>query len=210
MNWDTATQPRRAVQKHAKNVCAIALAALALLPGLALAGQNTVGADSTTRTFRMGFTGFVYDFAPEAVNASRQFVRENGDILAHHIEGVPWGQVVNGQTFPKALLDEWEGKKLATPLTGKVYLAISPGRGELKMADKAGSLPTELKGKSYDDPVVMKAYLNYCRRAIEFFKPDYLAIGIDGQRNHLESMGRLSMCLFTASMGMAVADRFIK
>ena len=45
------------------------------------------------RTFRMGFTGFVYDITPEASTASRKFVRENGDILAHHIEGVPWAEV---------------------------------------------------------------------------------------------------------------------
>jgi len=132
-----------------------------------------------TRRFRMGFTGFVYDITPEAVSASRKFVRENGDILAHHIEGVPWAEALSGQPFPKLLLEEWEGKKSATPPRGQVYLAISPGRGDLKVADKAGPLPKELIGKAYDDPLVMKAYLDYCRRAVEFFKPDYLAIGIE-------------------------------
>jgi hypothetical protein len=136
------------------------------------------------RTFRMGFTGFVHDITPEAVAAARKFVRENGDLLAHHIEGVPWGEAMTGRPFPKAVTDEWEGKKSAAPPKGKVYLAISPGRGELKMADKAGPLPKELTGKGYDDPVVMKAYLNYCRRAIEFFKPDYLAIGIETNEIH--------------------------
>ena len=131
------------------------------------------------RSFRMGFTGFVYDTTWEAVTASRKFVRENGDILAHHMEGVPWTEALNGRSFPKALLEEWEGKKSATPPNGKVYLAISPGRGELKPADKAGPLPNELKGKAYDDPLVVKAYLNYCRRAIDFFRPDYLCIGIE-------------------------------
>ena len=63
-----------------------------------------------TRRFRMGFTGFVYDITPEAVMASRKFVRENGDILAHHIEGVPWAEGASGEPFPKALLEEWEGK----------------------------------------------------------------------------------------------------
>ena len=52
------------------------------------------------------------------------------------------------------------------------------------MADKAGPLPAELNGKNYDDPLVMKAYLAYCRRAIEFFKPDYLAIGIEVNEIH--------------------------
>ena len=136
-------------------------------------------APTGTRRFRMGFTGFVYDITPEAVAASRKFVRENGDILAHHIEGVPWGEALSGRPFPEAVLEEWEGKKAATPLGGKVYLAISPGRGELKVMDKTGPLPKELAGKTYDDPLVMKAYLNYCRRAVEFFEPDYLAIGIE-------------------------------
>ncbi len=139
------------------------------------------------RPFRMGFTGFVYDYTPEAVAASRTFVRENGDILAHHIEGVPWAEVLSGERFPKALLDSWEGKKSATPPKGQVYLAISPGRGDLKVADKAGPLPDALKGKTYDDPLVMRTYLSYCRQAIAFFKPDYLAIGIE--TNEIHSLG---------------------
>lgn len=136
------------------------------------------------RGFRMGFTGFVYDTSLEAVTASRKFVRENGDILAHHIEGVPWAEALSGERFPKVFVEEWEAKKSATPRNGKVYLAISPGRGELKLAEKAGPLPKELKDKSYDDPLVKRAYLNYCRRAIEFFKPDYLAIGIEVNEIH--------------------------
>ncbi len=137
-----------------------------------------------TRSFRMGFTGFVHDTTLEAVTESRKFCRENGDLLAHHIEGVPWGEALSGEPFPKALLKSWEDKQKATPPKGKVYLAISPGRGDLKMADKAGPLPKELEGKAYDDPLVMKAYLDYCRRAIEFFEPDYLAIGIETNDIH--------------------------
>jgi uncharacterized protein (TIGR03067 family) len=136
------------------------------------------------RAFRMGFTGFVYDITPAAVADSRKFVRENGDLLAHHIEGVPWAEAVSGKPFPRAVLDEWEGKRAATPPRGKVYLAVSPGRGDLKVADKAGPLPGELAGKAYDDPAVMTAYLNYCRRAVAFFKPDYLAIGIEVNEIH--------------------------
>lgn len=148
--------------------------------------DNNVAPQKPTgsRTFRMGFTGFVHDITPEAVAASRKFVRENGDILAHHIEGAAWAESLSGKPFPKPLLDEWEGKKSATPKNGKVYLAISPGRGELKVQDKAGPLPKELSGKEYDDPLVMKTYLTYCKRAIEFFKPDYLCIGIEVNEIH--------------------------
>jgi uncharacterized protein (TIGR03067 family) len=136
------------------------------------------------RHFRMGFTGFVHDITPEAVAASRGFVRDNGDILAHHIEGVPWAESLGDLPFSGPLQEEWEGKKTATPPRGKVYLAISPGRGDLKVADKSMPLPDELKGKSYTDPAVKKAYLAYCRRAIAFFRPDYLAIGIEVNEIH--------------------------
>jgi uncharacterized protein (TIGR03067 family) len=143
--------------------------------------KNGISPDrpSGTRSFRMGFTGFVYDTTPEAVAASRKFVQENGDIIAHHIEGAPWAEALSGQPFPPLLLESWKEKKAATPPNGQVYLAISPGRGELKIQEKAGPLPDELKGKTYDDPLVMKTYLAYCRRAIEFFQPDYLCIGIE-------------------------------
>ena len=92
----------------------------------------------------MGFTGFGHDLTPEAVAADHKFVRDNGDILAHHIEGVPWAEALGGLPFPKAMLDEWSAKKLATPPGGKVYLAISPGRGDLKVADKAKAQQIEI------------------------------------------------------------------
>jgi hypothetical protein len=56
------------------------LVSFVLLIGLPLVKQHAAAAEPTSRPFRMGFTGFVYDITPEAVAASRKFVRENGDI----------------------------------------------------------------------------------------------------------------------------------
>jgi hypothetical protein len=98
-----------------------------LLLAVAFMTQHAAAAEPTSRPFRMGFTGFVHDITPEAVSTSQKFVRENADILAHHIEGVPWTEALKAQPFPKALLEEWEGKKSATPPKGKIYLAISLG-----------------------------------------------------------------------------------
>lgn len=137
-----------------------------------------------TRNFRMGFTGFVYDYTLEAVMDSRKFVRNNGDILAHHIEGVPWAESLREEPYSNEFLEEWQGKREATPENGLVYLAVSPGRGELKKAEKAAPMPPELSGKDYGDPLVQQAYLNYCRRAVAFFKPHYLAIGIETNEIH--------------------------
>ena len=111
------------------------------------------------RHFRMGFTGFPYDYSLEAVQEARNFSHKNADIIAHHIEGVPWAELLAEKPFSGELLNEWNGKKEATPKGGKVYLAISPGRGTLKEGEKSLPFPKELRGKSYDDPAVMKAYL---------------------------------------------------
>ena len=151
------------------------LAMTTLLPTPATCQEDKTAA----RHFRMGFTGFPHDVSLEAVVHAREFSRQNADIIAHHIEGVPWAELLAGKPFSDALLNDWKGKKEATPVGGKVYLAISPGRGDLKPGEKSLPFPKELVGKSYDDPVVAKAYLGYCRRMVEFFKPDYLAIGIE-------------------------------
>ena len=42
----------------------------------------------------------------------------------------------------------------------------------MKPGEKSLPFPKELVGRSYDDPVVMKAYLSYCRPMVEFFRSD--------------------------------------
>ncbi|MGQ0637109.1 MAG: hypothetical protein ACT4QC_21075 [Planctomycetaceae bacterium] len=160
------------------------IAFLALVVVVTSPVKGAEPAPTGARSFRMGFTGFVTDYTLEAVMASRKFVREQGDIICHHIEGVPWTEALGDMPLPKAIVDDWTGKKSGTPPGGKVYLAISPGRGDLKPANKAPSIPAELNGKGYDDSEVQRAYLNYCRRSIEFFRPDYLAIGIEVNEIH--------------------------
>src|SRR3954464_513549 len=78
------------------------------------------------RPFLMGFTAFPPDFTPQAVLSTRKFVKENADLIAHHIEGVPWTESLKDQPFPPAFVKEWEDKKLATPPNGKVDHPISP------------------------------------------------------------------------------------
>jgi len=152
----------------------------AFLPRLLAADAAAPAPSAKVRPFRMGFTAFPHDITAEAVNQARQFVRTNADLITHHIEGVPWAEALRGEPFPKELTADYETKRSMTPPGARVYLAISPGHGELKPAEKGTTpLPSELQGRSYDDPMVMKAYLNYCRRSIEFFKPHYLAIGIE-------------------------------
>jgi len=131
------------------------------------------------RGFRMGITAFPHDMTTAAAIETQQFAHQNADIIAHHIEGVPWAAMHRGEAFPAKFAESMNGKKSMTPPGGKVYVAISPGRGKLKPHDKAPEIPSALRGKQYDHQLVKQAYLRYCRQMIDFFDPDYLSIGIE-------------------------------
>jgi hypothetical protein len=134
------------------------------------------------RTFRMGFTPFPYDMTEEAVKDTYKFIAGNADIVAHHMESVPWIEALRGQPFSASLEDNWKIRKAGTPKGAKVYLALTPGRGNLAQywgTKENMPLPAGFNGRRFNDPMVMTAYLEYCRRAVEFFRPDYLGIGIE-------------------------------
>ena len=167
-------------QMLVRNPCFTVVMMLTLLLGTIDGLPPSAAAGERFRPFRMGFTAFPHDFTLEAVEETRKFVRANADLIAHHIEGVPWTEVLRAEPYSKELLGEYESKRSMRPPGAKVYLAVSPGRGGLKLPDKgAAPVAAELQGKPYDDPLVKKAYLAYCRRSIDFFTPDYLAIGIE-------------------------------
>ncbi len=137
------------------------------------------------RTFRMGFTPFVYDMTLEAVAATDKFIGENGDVVAQHMESVPWTEALSGAPFHPEIMKDWERrKKMARPgIT--IYAAVSPlDMGRAKIAAYRGEkegmpLPLQFEGKELDDDLVKRAYLAYCRRVVEYFEPEFLGIGIE-------------------------------
>jgi hypothetical protein len=174
------------VGKTITKVSIVVIATLSLcICGLLRAGtdKSILGtASKETRSFRMGFTPFPPDDTPQAAKDVTQFIKNNADIVAQHMESVPWTEALNGQDFKTNLMNSWRGRKDSMPPNATVYLAVNPGRGAL--ADYWGAsehdpLPPEFKGKTFSDPIVMQAYLAYCKRAIEFFQPEYMAIGIE-------------------------------
>ena len=121
-----------------------------------------------SRPFRMGFTAFPHDITPQAVEETRRFVRANADLIAHHIEGVPWTEALREEPFSKELLGEYESKRSMKPPGAKVYLAISPGRGDLKLPDKgAAPLAAELIAGAKAQERIAAKFPN-----IQIFMPD--------------------------------------
>jgi hypothetical protein len=133
----------------------------------------------------MGFTPWPSDFTDQAVKDMYSFLDRNSDIVAEHIEGVPWTEALEDRPFSESLMRDWQTRKRSIPEHSKVYLAISPLNGTRSgLADYRGvsehmPLPSAFERKSFGDEIVRKAYLNYCRRAVDFYKPDFLAVGIE-------------------------------
>src|ERR1700722_1801902 len=171
-------------KRYSKVSIAVFSGGVFLLGGSFAAGNTSYfrSVVQRTRSFRLGFVPFVPDTTPEAVNQVNQFIKENADIVAEHMESIPWAEALSGAPFNEHLMNDWRSRKSNVPKNATIYLAVSPGRGALGDywgATEHDPMPAQFKGKAFNDPIVKQAYLSYCKRAVDFFQPEYLAIGIE-------------------------------
>ena len=149
----------------------------------------------STRIFAMGFTPFPYDVDPLTIGAVVDdiYARLAGDadLVAHHFDnGVPWNAAL-ADSYPYAghIMDDWALRKSRSPAGHKLYVSVTPINlardGLALLRDSADDMPlvspfdTHAGNGDFDHADVRTAYLNYCKRVIAYFDPDYFAIGIE-------------------------------
>jgi len=139
-----------------------------------------------SRSFYMGTTNLPYDFTPEAIEKTYKIVEEHTDLITHHIEGgVPWSEAFEGRPYRPRVEEDINSRLRHLKEGQKVYLALTPINGvRNSLAGYRGESdnmerPGEWKDKDFDDPDVITAYTNYCRRMIQLFQPDFMAYGIE-------------------------------
>jgi hypothetical protein len=144
-----------------------------------------------SRSFYMGFTPFPFDLSLEAVESTYSNITTNGDIINHHFDnGVPWTEALNDNAFSDNVMNDWNFRKQHTPSTHRVYLSVSalnPDRNGLALYHGASdNLPLESPWNTYSfsSNEVKTAYLNYCKRIIDFFEPDYFNMSIEANLLH--------------------------
>ncbi|RIL07155.1 MAG: hypothetical protein DCC71_04060 [Proteobacteria bacterium] len=149
----------------------------------AVARSDLARADS--RSFYLAMTPWPYDFTPQAVSYTYGLIDEHADLVAHHFdEGVPWPEALEGRPWHEKIRENLDYRVKQLP-GKKRYLALtplSPGRDGLALHwthEPNQKLPKEWKSKSFDDPEVVTAYVNYCRAMIEKFQPIYVNYGIE-------------------------------
>ena len=143
--------------------------------------------DAKPRTFYMGFTAFPYDHSLAAHQETYQNVIADGDIFLNHLDhGVPWHEALNDLPFPPEVQNTLSATRTGLGPNTKILLTATPTdqtRENLaRYWNDNGShqpLPAFWQDKTFDDPDVVSAYINYCRRIIDEVRPDYFAYAIE-------------------------------
>jgi len=174
--------------------------------GAATGAVDRIGADESrpdpnlpsSRSFRMGFTQWPYDFTDKAVARTYDAIARHADIVAIHLDGgVPWPEALAGTPFPPNVESDLAAKAAQARRFDAVYVAATPlGEDRLTLApywaeDTGMPLPDGWQDKALDDPDVVAAYLSFCRRLIDLFDPDYFAYGIETNASYLPDDPRL-------------------
>jgi hypothetical protein len=139
-----------------------------------------------TRSFYMGFTPFPYAISQEAVDFSYQKITEDSDIVDHHFDnGIPWLEALQNQPFHSNILNDWAYRKSKTPEGHKIYVSIAAlsvdrnGLAKYRGENDDMALPSPWDTYQFNDQNVKAAYLNYCKRIIDFFTPDFFNMSVE-------------------------------
>ncbi len=139
-----------------------------------------------SRSFRMGFTVLPYGVSDDAMDYVYDKLSVDSDIVNHHFDsGVPWNEALNGQEFPDALIEDWNFRKARIQSTQKTYVSVTPisylhnGLAAYRGTVRNMPLPAPWDTYAFNHENVKTAYLNYCKRVIDFFQPDYFAMSIE-------------------------------
>jgi hypothetical protein len=139
-----------------------------------------------SRSFRMGFTPFPYEISETAANYVYGKLASEADIVNHHFDnGVPWVESLTGAEFSSNIMNDWNFRKSKTSTHHKVYLSVTPinalrtGLASYRGDTDNMELPEPWNTYRFNSAEVKSAYLNYCKRAIEFFQPSYFGMSIE-------------------------------
>ena len=139
-----------------------------------------------SRSFLMGFSSWPPSFDIDEIKRSLELAHKESDVRLVHLDGgVPWEAMINKKPIPKHAKDSWDLISNYTK-NSKIFVAITPlnfGRDDIapSITDKGDNQenPDSLDGARLNSQIVKDAYLAYAQQVMEYWKPEYLAIGIE-------------------------------
>lgn len=165
------------------NPCkAFRLSAIALIVvsvGLTFSTNTAVAASPGTPYF--GFTPFPYDLTSESLDTTYNIVLPNSTMLGLHLDdGIPWDEALTNAPYPAKVQNEWQGWSMHIVPPKAIYLGLAPlEKDRVSLTHATGDNADEWANLPFNDQRVKTAYLNYAKRAVTLFKPNYLNLGIE-------------------------------
>lgn len=148
---------------------------------------------ASSRSFYMAFTPFPYDISADAVHWVYDHIGSDADMICHSFdEGIPWDSALADAPFSDHIMNDWTFRKLSTTAGHKIFVQQSclsfyrTGLALLRDSADNEALIHPWDTIRFNNPLVETAYLNYCKRIIGFFQPDYFNFSIEA--NMLLSM----------------------
>ena len=145
-----------------------------------------------TRHFLMGFTPVPDELSSVTGAYAYRKLSAEADIINHHFDnGVPWEESLHGSEYDSRIVADWTLRKSRVRAGQKTYVSVTPiNAARNGLAARKGShddMPLQAPWSSYsfNDEAVKTAYLNYCKRVIDFFHPDFFAMSIEANLLYL-------------------------
>jgi hypothetical protein len=156
------------------------------MKSLFAAGPSVVAAlsvlSATAAPLTVSINPFPYDTTLTAMENVTRITTQNDNLSTVQLDdGIPWQQALNGTAFSAALMAEWQARRNQIG-TNPVYLAIAPlaeDRSSWAPPYGGGSPPAWAVSNANASPSLKLAYANYVLRAMNYFQPAYLNIGVE-------------------------------
>ena len=158
--------------------------ALALTEGFPFcaSGVSLASAESAVRVSHYGVSTFPYGPSSGAADQAFRLAADLGDLYVVQLDnGVPWTEAAADTRFPELVERKWYDISAHAPPGRPLYLALEPlAEDRVSLAPSSeGSSSFGQSSSSFDNPSIVKAYIVYAQRAVRFFKPTYLNLGVE-------------------------------
>ena len=131
------------------------------------------------RNFEMGFTTWPFARTVQAVDDTYQFLVNNADIYAEHIDNaIPWNAWINNTALPSNFVNNIQSKANRRIAGSKLLLSVgllNNTRDEL-MQDVDGTIPSYTH---LNDIHIINAYYKHVHYLVNTLQPDRLVIAIE-------------------------------
>jgi len=135
--------------------------------------------NQNSRSFKMGFTSWPYEFSSESSDDTYNFIKSNGDILTEHFDNyIPWKSLLSAGSLPKEFTDEivYKSNQLEANIDMMLSISFLSGLRDGIAIDEDGDIPDF---DNWSDESVYNAYSKHLIYMIEQFKPTHLVFGVE-------------------------------